>query len=230
VPLTAAVALLASACAAHQAPSTHPETATPGYRLLYQAEAVTPEGKTHFRMAAAVRPPDHLRLELFGPMGGARLLLATDGSDALALLPRQRLYDRARASPRALARLTGLKFEPAGLVGLLRGQAPCAAAEQVFEPADQEGVEGVTLRCRLDDAVVAVRVAGGSWATSIRIGLESVRKSVRLDLVEGPTASSLADDLFAPAIPEGFTRGNLLGDGPPLLIVDEPGGAEGEHP
>ena len=181
-------------------------------------------------MAAAVRPPDHLRLEFFGPLGGARLLLATDGSDALALVPRQRLYDRARASPRALARLTGLKFEPAGLVGLLRGRAPCAAADQAPEAADQGGVERATVRCRLDDAVVALRVTDGSWAASISITLESLRKSIRLDLVEGPTESSLADDLFAPTVPEGFTRGNLLGDGPPLLIVDEPGSAEGDHP
>ena len=228
--LAAVVGLLASECAAHRAPSTHSESATPGYRLLYQAEADTPAGKTHFRMAAAVRPPDHLRLEFFGPLGGARLILATDGADALAIVPRQHLYDRARASPRAMARLTGLRFEPAGLVGLLRGQAPCAAAEQATEPTNQEGMEGATVRCRLDDAEVALRVTGGSWATSISIVLESLRKSIRLDLVEGPTAANLADDLFAPAVPEGFTRGNLLGDGPPLLIVDEPGPEQGDHP
>ena len=181
-------------------------------------------------MAAAVRPPDHLRLEFFGPMGGGRLLLATNGSDALAIVPRQRLYDRARASPRALARLTGLKFEPAGLVGLLRGQAPCTAAEQGSGQADQGGVEGDTVRCRLDDAEVAVRAAGGSWATSISIVLDSPRKSIRLDLVEGPTEANLPDDLFAPIVPEGFTRGNLLGDGPPLLIVDEPGRDGGDQP
>jgi hypothetical protein len=192
-------------------------------------EADTPSGKTHFKMAAAVRPPDHLRLEFFGPMGGARLLLATDGSDALALVPRQHVYDRAHASPRALARLTGLKFEPAGLVGLLRGQSPCPPADQATVPAGENDRDGTTIRCRLDDAVVALRVDDGSWATSISIALESLRKSIRLDLVEGPTESSLADDLFAPAVPEGFTRGNLLGDGPPLLIVDEPGRAEGVH-
>jgi hypothetical protein len=176
-------------------------------------------------MAAAVRPPDHLRLEFFGPMGGARLLLATDGSDALALVPRQRLYDRARASPRVLARLTGLKFEPAGLVGLLRGQVPCAVSDQAPRVGEQAGADGTMVGCRLDDAEVALRVADGSWATSISIALESLRKSIRLELVEGPTESSLADDLFAPTVPEGFTRGNLLGDGPPLLIVDEPGRA-----
>jgi hypothetical protein len=179
-------------------------------------------------MAAAVQPPDHLRLEFFGPMGGARLLLATDGSEAYALLPRQRLFDRARASPRTLARLTGLRFEAAGLVALLRGQAPCAGTGDAPLPAGQGGEDG-TIRCRLGDAVVAVRADDDSWARSIGITLQSLGKSIRLDRIEGPTASSLSDDLFAPAIPEGFTRGDLLGDGPPLLIFDEPGRVEGER-
>jgi len=179
-------------------------------------------------MAAAVRPPDHLRLEFFGPMGGPRLVLASDGSQACALLPRQRLFDRARASSRALARLTGLKFETAGLVALLRGQAPCAGTGDTPLPAGQADGDG-TVRCRLDDAVVTVRAGDASWAGSISIVMESIGKSIRLDLSEGPTPSSLGDELFSPAIPEGFTHADLLGDGPPLLIVDEPGRDEGEH-
>jgi hypothetical protein len=179
-------------------------------------------------VAAAVRLPDHLRLDFFGPIGGARLVLATDGSEAVALVPRQRLYDRAPASPRALARLTGLPFEAAGFVGLLRGQPPCAVTTQSPLASGQERGDGV-IRCRLDDAIVTLRPGDGSWAGSIGIALESVRKSIRLDLIEGPTESNLAEELFAPAIPEGFVRGNLLGDGPPLLIVDEPGRPGGDH-
>jgi hypothetical protein len=195
---------------------------------LYQAEADTPQGKTHFRVAAAVRPPDHLRLEFFGPIGGARLVLAMDGWEAYALLPRQRLFDRARASPRALARLTGLKFESAALVALLRGQAPCAGTGATPLPAGQGSGDG-TVQCRLDEAVVSVRTGDGSWARSISIVLESIGKSIRLDLSEGPTASILGDELFSPGIPEGFAHADILGDGPPLLIVDEPGRGEGEH-
>jgi hypothetical protein len=180
-------------------------------------------------MAAAVRPPDRLRLEFFGPVGGVRLLLSTDGSEAHAVFPRQRLYDHAPATPRALARLTGLRFEPAGLVALLQGQLPCAASDAGPAPAGPADGDR-PLRCRLDEAVVELRVGDTPWARSITISLEMLRKSIHLDLVEGPTEADLADDLFSPAVPKGYARGNLLGEGQPLLIVDEPARADGSQP
>ena len=179
-------------------------------------------------MAAAVRPPDRLRLEFIGPMGGVRLLLATDGSELRAILPHERLYDRASATPRAVARVTGLRFRPADLVALLRGTLPCAGADGSPAAAGTLEVDG-TRRCRLDDADVSLRVNEASWAQSISIVLGS-SQSIRLDLVDGPAEANLADDLFAPDVPEGYSRGNLLGDGQPLFIVDDPAHAEGTGP
>ncbi|HYV85209.1 MAG TPA: hypothetical protein VFB49_04795 [Patescibacteria group bacterium] len=176
-----------------------------------------------------MRPPDRLRLEFIGPMGGVRLLLATDGSELRAILPHERLYDRAPATPRAVARVTGLRFRPADLVALMRGKLPCAGAGGSPAPAGTLEEDG-TKPCRLDDADVSLRVNEASWAQSISIVLGTSHQSIRLDLVDGPAEANLADDLFAPAVPEGYSRGNLLGDGQPLFIVDDPAHAEGTGP
>ncbi len=98
----------------------------PAYRALFRVETDGPRGKSHFKMAAALRPPDRLRLEFFGPVGGARLIVAVDGADALALVPGDKSYEAAPASSETLDRLLGLPLNPAQVVALLTGRPMCS--------------------------------------------------------------------------------------------------------
>ncbi len=76
-------------------------------------------------MAAALLPPDRLRLEFFGPVGGPRLVVAVDGENAIAIQPAERSYAAGTADPKTLDRLLGLPLTPAQTIALLTGQPMC---------------------------------------------------------------------------------------------------------
>ena len=106
--------------------------AASGYRALFRGESHGPGGKSRFRMACALLPPDRVRLEFFGPTGGPRLVIVADGTSATALLPSERAYDRAEATPATLERMLGVPLDAARLSALLTGRPMCRpeAAEQ----------------------------------------------------------------------------------------------------
>jgi len=159
-------------------------------------------------------------------------VLATDGARAVALVVPERRFDSAAATPEALATWTGLPLGPAALVALLAGRAPCAAPSTGddgglaadpcpnlrFEPAGvaragEPGCSG-TLFTRPGGEVLATIEcaggAGGSWPERIRIDLPGSGRSVALRRTDGPAAALLGDALFAPSIPAGFRRADLL--------------------
>jgi hypothetical protein len=221
VAAAAILALVAIACAGHRPPSGEPEVPN-GSRLLYKAESQTPEGRNRFRVAAAVRPPDHLRLEILGPLGGPRLLLATDGREAIAIDPTGRRYDRAEATAEALGRITGLPLDPAGLVAALQGRVVCAPGVSAAGTAPGGDAEG----CRLGDASYLSEGSVRSWPASITIGLPRLPGEIRLILIEGPAPATLGDEIFAPMPPTGFVRDDILGgEGTPALFTHGQDGA-----
>lgn len=77
-------------------------------------------------MAVALRPPDRLRLEFFGPVGGARAVLLTDGTTTLVALPGERAYTLLPADADGFDRLLGLPVDAADLVALITGRPFCA--------------------------------------------------------------------------------------------------------
>ncbi len=77
-------------------------------------------------MAAALLPPNRVRLEFFPPVGGARLIIASDGSTTTALMPVDRVYARQPTTPEIMERLLGLPFAGERLIALLTGQPMCA--------------------------------------------------------------------------------------------------------
>src|SRR5882724_6196053 len=97
-----------------------------GYRALFKVVTDGPRGRAHFRMAAALLPPERLRLEFFGPVGGARLIVAVDGADLLAIIPGERRYDAAPASAETLDRILGLPLNAAQVIALLSGRPMCS--------------------------------------------------------------------------------------------------------
>ena len=126
---TAAAALVLLGGCASARPTSRvqgPEGAR-GYRALFRGETDGPAGKERFRMAAALLPPDRLRLEFSGPVGGPRLVVAVDGATVMAILPSERAYDSEPAGAAVLDRILGLPLAPAQLVALLTGQPMCDA-------------------------------------------------------------------------------------------------------
>ncbi|HEX9428544.1 MAG TPA: hypothetical protein VGA64_12240 [Candidatus Polarisedimenticolia bacterium] len=103
-----------------------------GYRALFKVVTDGPRGRAHFRMAAALLPPERLRLEFFGPVGGPRLIVAVDGAEVLAIIPGERRYDAAPASAETLDRILGLPLNAPQVIALLSGRPMCSSetAEQ----------------------------------------------------------------------------------------------------
>ena len=99
----------------------------PGYRALFRVETERPGSKERFKMAAAIAPPDRMRLEFYGPVGGARLVLAVDGGTAVVLQPNEQLYEWGRADAETLERLVGLPLDGRNLIALLMGMPMCGA-------------------------------------------------------------------------------------------------------
>lgn len=122
-------------CAARPPRSPAPPAAAErGYRALFRGEAEGPRGKERFRVAVALLPPDRLRLEFFGPVGGARAVLVSDGGAVLLALPGERAYELVPAGEAGLETILGLPLRPAVLVALLTGRPACppeAQEEQV---------------------------------------------------------------------------------------------------
>ncbi len=122
------LALVAAGCAAGPAPAAEPNAPAPsGYRALFRAEIRRGDERARFRIAAALLPPDRVRLEFFGPVGGARAVLVADTTEILAILPGDRVYDRSPATPANLERIFGLPLPASQLSALLMGRPFCPA-------------------------------------------------------------------------------------------------------
>ena len=186
-----------------------------GVRLLFDARVTEARGEvTRFRLAVAFRPPDRLRLEALGPAGGTRLVIATDGAEAVALLVSDRRYDRAPATADGLVRWTGLPIGAADLGALLQGQPPCGTTVP-----DRAGGGNCDLRCALEP--------GESFARSIAA---SGGRRLELTRIGDASPAHLDDRLFAPEIPAGFEPADLAGlSGSRAPILGRPGpGPDGE--
>lgn len=78
-------------------------------------------------MAVLVQRPDRFRLELYGAVGGARLLVASDGTNLDAAVPGERMHATAAATEEAFGILLGVAIDGGELLDLLTGARPDAA-------------------------------------------------------------------------------------------------------
>jgi hypothetical protein len=118
-------------------------------------------------MAAALRPPSQARLEFLGPIGGPRLVLATDGQRATAVRPQERQFDITPGTPGAMKRLLGLPLDGERLIALLSGAPLCRAPgpsgdEALGTPARRGPPEPVA--CPAGDVVVTDALGEGDEA------------------------------------------------------------------
>lgn len=115
-----------------------------GYRALFRGRVTGSEGKTRFRMAAALAPPDSVRLEFFPPIGGARLIIASDGVTTTALMPADRIYVRQPTTAEGMEQLLGLPLVGGSLIALLTGQPMCSPEEsEQFVRSGRPGTFGI---------------------------------------------------------------------------------------
>ncbi len=134
IPCGAAILALAVVAAACGRPAIVSDTTTiapeaRGYRALFKGESDGPDGRQRFRMAAVLASPDRLRLEFFGPVGGARLVVAASRGTVTAIVPPERAWDRGPAEAGGMERLIGVPLQPADLVALLTGRPMCREGE-----------------------------------------------------------------------------------------------------
>jgi hypothetical protein len=75
----------------------------------------------------ALVPPDRLRLEFLGPVGGPKAVVCMAGASAVAFLPSERAYDRGRTTSADRGRVFGLPLQTTDLIALLTGRPMCSA-------------------------------------------------------------------------------------------------------
>ena len=126
--LLALLGAAGSACATGgKAPASGSGTppGSPGYQALFRGRSDGPDGSTRFRLAVTLLPPDRLRLEFLGPVGGPRLVIAASRDQAISLRPAERVYERAGSPAQALDGILGVPLDAAGLVSLFMGRPMC---------------------------------------------------------------------------------------------------------
>lgn len=188
------------------------------FRLLYRGEEIGAGAARGFRLALAAELPARFRLELLPPVGGARLVLVSDGNGLRGAAPGERLCSAAESDVSGLDRLIGLPVGSADLLRILLGRlAPSGeeatamtAGTVVLRPElDGEGaLGGVTLQ--LGSGVVA-RVAygafigGGAGAVPERVRLMRGERGVALELREADAGRPPAEAFELPC-PAGFRQ------------------------
>jgi hypothetical protein len=200
----------------------------------------------------AYLPPDALRLEIYPPVGGARLIVTGDGAALVALAPQERRFETLDPHGEGLKRLVGVALDGRAFISLLSGGSPCPREAGNAEPPEacttaKWRFERVAPAARADEAESAARFAGPRGETLLsveyrkgRIGARGWPEAVRfvwpdrevaisLTLRQGPGGGDSLDiAAFHAVAPPGFVAGPVLEDatGSPWLLPE--GGASGE--
>lgn len=210
-----------------------------GARLLYDGKSVEPSATHRFRLAVAYVPPESLRLELYPPVGGARLIVIGDGATLVALAPQERRFEILDPGGAGLERLVGVALDARAFVALLLGASPCpgeagmtafrpcTTATWHFQEPDFAIPEGRFARF-LDltgREILSVEYLGKKgptlWPDEIRFRWPDRKAEVDLDLRPGNTGGEgLEPSAFRTEVPPGFVAGPVLEDaaGAPGLL------------
>jgi hypothetical protein len=192
---------------------------------LHDGRSLEPPLTHRFRVAIAFLPPEALRVEIYPPVGGARLILTGDGSRLLALEPQEKRFETLDPGSEGLARLVGVALDARALMALLSGASPCPHEEGAAPPQTCS-----TARWRFQRSGPEALFAGergetllaltyhtdekGGWPVEIRFSWPG-RSVVDLRLKEGPGGGDgLEASAFRTEAPPGFVPGAVLSGGP----------------
>jgi hypothetical protein len=205
---------LEGGCAGRSHPAAPGDAGAPGTALRGSCKGrLTHEGgAVRFEAAVAVKAPGRIYMEVSGPVGGTRAILAVSGDRLVVLIPPRRQFLEEKATPATYERLLGLKLTTATLLDLIGSATRDGTRRLQASPADDDGgpallvtTEGARVR-----AVPDPSAAGGFESLELRVReMQSVRPE------------ELPDTLFEIAIPEGWTRIAPAGGeaGGPLLFA-----------
>jgi len=154
---------------------------------VFRGEPEGPSGKGRFRLAVSILPPDRIRLEFFGPVGGPRAIVVASSGEALALLPSARAYERTASSAESIDRILGLPVDAAGLIALLTGRPMCpqesARVEVMSRPAATFGrtLSWYQVSCPPDDVRYQARCEDRGGALLSATVSESITGAIILE-------------------------------------------------
>lgn len=152
-----------------------------------------PDGsRVRFEAAGLWNPPGSLRIEVRGPVGGVRALVAVRGERMKVLWPGERRWFEAAATRETWERLVGLPLSSEELGTL------------VSDPSDEEGagrrrLAGSGWEIRRSRSRITLIPAGSAHARFARLELTGVN-------VAGITPDEAPPALFDPAVPAGWAR------------------------
>lgn len=191
-----------------------------------------------------------MRLEVFPPVGGSRLVVIADGRRLLALDPVNRRVEAWDSQREGLTRLIGASLDAADLRTLLEGRSPCAdgpvpapsdgscpfgGGRYRPDPATGAGTDAVPGAVLLDATGATVLAlefpppapAPGEWRQSLILRRPRDASTIRLTRDSGPRPAILDPALLSTEPPRGFDPGSVLGDGALSGIAS---GASGDEP
>lgn len=133
-------------------------------RALYRSTLFEGGKRRSFRQILAVEPPGRLRMEILGPFGNPRLVLAVSGGNAVGFFPREGYYFKEPDSSRVFQSLLGMEIPATDLLSLMTGD--------LFYPNDGTRIESPTL-------------APEGWRVLAAGGPSGLRYEILLDLRTG---------------------------------------------
>src|SRR5262245_47213923 len=108
-----------------------------------------------FEGAVALESPDRLYVELTGPLGGVRAVMAASGERVIVLFPGTRQYIDEDATPSTYEALLGLRLQTAGLIDLIRLADGSGAGAEPRRLSLAPGADGIARH------LIVSRDAGG---------------------------------------------------------------------
>jgi hypothetical protein len=201
----AVVVLCAAGCAGRAPVVVSPESGSPtALRIAGKGRVDIGRDRFRFETALALRSPDRLHVEISGPVGGTRAVLAMRGDQVIVLLPSDRIVIEGEPTAAMFESLLGLRLDGRALVRLL-------------DSLGDEALPGTRIESGLKvtrQADLLVAEADPATADGFR------RLELRVREVERVPAGDLPETLFAPAVPTGWRRIDPAGipPGSPLLL------------
>ncbi len=185
----------------------------PAIRTWVKGRITAGGKKSRFEGALVAVAPDRLRVDISGPVGGTRAMLAVHNGRLRVLFPAQREYLEMDAAPEAWEALLGIGVDTATLIDLIR-QAETGAPVLPVR-AGNGLVRTLTLDRKGDHLVVAVPETPAGPFEQLDLQLREV---------EHPAPGSIDPAAFRLEIPEGWRKLDLRSgsDAAPVLLDPTP--------
>jgi len=142
-------------CAFRDSPENLPQAGLETVSATYKGRYTSGDGDhERFRAWVWAVPPDRLHVEIYGPMGGTRLVLDGGDGNLVVLVPRDRIAYVGESGGRDLSPLVGVRLSLPELVAAITGTAqPPGLDLWERDPPDGAGLPG-RLKVGVDGTVL----------------------------------------------------------------------------